>query len=194
VDVCPFGAIDAGSGATHADVARIEPALCRGCNLCVGVCPTGAAQPTALSPVWWGSRLDDAFRVEEPYIVLACQRRAGALESALLRQGAHIEVIRFRCVGQIDAGMLLDLHRLGARGVLVAGCSADRCRFDTGARLAAVQTERARAIIELLGGDPARLRSDWSASRGADPLDESILQMLVEITGPGSVDPEPMTH
>jgi coenzyme F420-reducing hydrogenase delta subunit len=90
--------------------------------------------------------------------------------------------------------MLLDLHRLGARGVLVAGCSADRCRFDTGARLAAVQTERARAIIELLGGDPARLRSDWSASRGADPLDESILQMLVEITGPGSVDPEPMTH
>jgi len=194
VEVCPFGAIDAGSGVTHADVARIEPALCRGCNLCVGVCPTGAAQPTALSPVWWGSRLDDAFRVEEPYVVLACQRRAGALESALLRHGAHIEVIRFRCVGQIDAGMLLDLQRLGARGVLVAGCSSDRCRFDVGAQLAAVQTERARALIELLGGDSARLRSDWSVSRGADPLDEPIMQMLVEITGPGSVSPEPVNH
>ena len=194
VEVCPFGAIEAGSGVTLADVARIEPALCRGCNLCVGVCPTGAAQPTALSPVWWGSRLDDAFRVDEPYIVLACQRRAGALESALLRHGAHIEVIRFRCVGQIDAGMLLDLQRLGARGVLVAGCSEDRCRFDTGARLAAVQTDRARSVIELLGGDPATLRSDWSASRGADPLDEPILQMLVEILGPGSVVLEPVTH
>ena len=126
--------------------------------------------------------------------MLACQRRAGALESALLRHGAHIEVIRFRCVGQIDAGMLLDLQRLGARGVLVAGCSSDRCRFDVGAQLAAVQTERARALIELLGGDSARLRSDWSVSRGADPLDEPIMQMLVEITGPGSVSPEPVNH
>jgi coenzyme F420-reducing hydrogenase delta subunit len=90
--------------------------------------------------------------------------------------------------------MLLDLQSLGARGVLVAGCSVDRCRFDTGARLAAAQTERARAILELRGGDPARLRSDWSASRGSDPLDESILQMLIEITGPGAAKVDPATH
>lgn len=194
VEVCPFGAVEAGSGATLADVARIEPALCRGCNLCVGVCPTGAAQPTALSSVWWGSRLGDAFRDENPYIVLACQRRAGALETALLRHGAHVEVIRFRCVGQIDAGMLLDLQRLGARSVLVAGCSAERCRFDTGAHLAAEQTERARSMIELLGGDPMRIRADWSTSRGADPLDAPILQMLTEVSDSKADEIDPVIH
>lgn len=195
VAVCPFGAVEAGSGATLADVARIEPALCRGCNLCVGVCPTGAAQPTALSAVWWGSRLDDAFQVDDrPYIVLACQRRAGAMESALSRHGAHIEVIRFRCVGQIDTGMLIDLQRLGARGVLVAGCSKERCRFDTGASLAVSQTEKARAILRFRGGDPGILRSDWSASRGTDPLEESILEMLGEEPGPASVPGVPVTH
>jgi NADPH-dependent glutamate synthase beta subunit-like oxidoreductase/coenzyme F420-reducing hydrogenase delta subunit/Pyruvate/2-oxoacid:ferredoxin oxidoreductase delta subunit len=194
VDVCPFGAVEAGSGATAIDVARIEPALCRGCNLCVGVCPTGAAQPTALSPVWWGSRLDDAFREDDPCIVLACQRRAGALENALFRRGSHIEVIRFRCVGQIDAGMLLDLERLGAKAVLVAGCSVERCRFDTGARLALEQTQRARAMIELLGVRPVTLLSDWSDSRETDPLDEPILQMLNKLIASGPIRPQPVTH
>lgn len=194
VEVCPFDAIEAGSGDSLTEVAHIEPALCRGCNLCVGVCPTGAAQPTALSSVWWGSRLDDAFREADPLIVLACQRRAGALERGLRRSGSHIEVIRFRCVGQIDAGMLLDLGRLGARGVLVAGCSTERCRFDTGARLASAQTQRARQVIELLGGDPATLLSDWSASRAADPLDEPILQTLTELAGSSSSTTESVTH
>ena len=194
VEVCPFSAIEAGSGTSLADVAHIEPALCRGCNLCVGACPTGAAQPTALSSVWWGSRLDDAFREADPFIVLACQRRAGALERGLHRSGSHIEVIRFRCVGQIDVGMLLDLQRLGARGVLVAGCATERCRFDTGARLASAQTRMAREVIELLGGEPATLLSDWSESRAADSLDEPIMQMLTEIARSGSTATEPVTR
>ncbi len=193
VEVCPFDAIAAGSGETLADAARIEPALCRGCNLCVGVCPTGAARPTALSPVWWGSRLDDAFRSADPYVVLACQRRAGALESRLQIHQIPVEIIRFRCVGQVDAGMLLDLQRLGARGVLVAGCSTDRCRFDRGAQLATVQTERARAIHQQLGGDPANLTADWSASRATDPLQEAIRLLLDEAMDDGSGD-QSLTH
>lgn len=194
VEVCPFDAIEPGNASTVGDSARIEPALCRGCNLCVGVCPTGAAQPTALSPVWWGSRLDDAFRVADPFVVLACQRRAGALESSLLQHGAHIEVIRFRCVGQIDAGMLLDLKRLGARAVLVAGCSSERCRFDTGARLAAEQTEWARSMIEHLGGDPSCLKSDWSGDRGSDRLELPILDLVAANLKPGPTDVEPVSH
>jgi len=178
VEACPFEAIETGNGNGSGERARIEPALCRGCNLCVSVCPTGAAQPTALSPVWWGSRLDDAFRIEDPFVVLACQRRAGALESALLRCGAHVEVIRFRCVGQLDAGMLLDLQRLGAQGILVAGCSSERCRFDIGARMAAEQTEKARSILSLIGFDPELLKADWSKDRANDPLDEPIRHLL----------------
>jgi len=151
------------------------------------VCLTKAAVASALSPQWWGSRLEDAFHVAaqstppaEPYVVLACQRRAGGLESAVDRPGRHVEVIRFRCVGQVDAGMLLELYRQGARGILVAGCETDRCRFGEGARLAMEQVERARTLLRLLGEDAQRIRCDWSAGRARDPLTVPVQALVAD--------------
>jgi coenzyme F420-reducing hydrogenase delta subunit/ferredoxin len=194
VEVCPFGAArlleDHGDGAPPA--ARIEAALCRGCNLCTAVCPTKAAVSSALSPQWWGSRLEDAFHAAAPvapHVVLACQRRAGGIEAALDRPGVHVEIIRFRCVGQVDAGMLLELTRLGARGVLVAGCAAERCRFDSGARLALEQVGRAREILRLLGGEPGRIACDWAAGRAEDPLEAGVRRLVVGERGPGEAGP-----
>jgi NADPH-dependent glutamate synthase beta subunit-like oxidoreductase/coenzyme F420-reducing hydrogenase delta subunit/NAD-dependent dihydropyrimidine dehydrogenase PreA subunit len=189
VEVCPFDAVTLqANGATP--TARIEPALCRGCNLCTAVCPTKAAIPSALSPQWWGERIEDAFRVAacltppaEPYVVLACQRRAGGVEAAVDRPGLHVEVIRFRCVGQLDVGMLLELCRLGARRLLVAGCLAERCRFGSGARLAMEQVERARAILALLGADPRRIACDWSPGRALDPLEPPVGELLATAGG-----------
>jgi NADPH-dependent glutamate synthase beta subunit-like oxidoreductase/coenzyme F420-reducing hydrogenase delta subunit/NAD-dependent dihydropyrimidine dehydrogenase PreA subunit len=187
VEVCPFGAVALGAGGAPPDVARIEPALCRGCNLCTAVCPTKAALSSALSPQWWGSRLEDAFHVAakvtpraEPYVVLACQRRAGGLEAAVDRPGVHVEVIRFRCVGQVDAGMLLELVRQGARSVLVAGCLEERCRFGAGARLAAEQVEKGRAILRLLGEEPERIACDWSPGRAQDPIASPVRRLVRE--------------
>jgi coenzyme F420-reducing hydrogenase delta subunit/NAD-dependent dihydropyrimidine dehydrogenase PreA subunit len=183
VDACSFEAIELQEGADGRMTAHIEAALCRGCNLCRGACPTEAAVPTALSPEWWGSRLDDAFEhlddsAGSPLVVLACQRRAGALEEDLSRSGKAVEVIRFRCVGQIDAGMLVQLRRQGAGGMLVAGCLSDRCRFGAGAHMALEQVDRARQLFKLMGDDPEIVRSDWSADREHDPLDESVQELL----------------
>lgn len=178
VEVCPFAAIS--MRANGSAEAVIEAALCRGCNLCSAVCPTKAARPTALSPEWWGSRLEDVFRTSpaQPLVVLACQRRAGALEAALERDGALVEVVRFRCVGQVDAAMLLALVKLGARGVLVSGCVPDRCRFGSGGRLAMEQVERARRVLALLGAGPDRIACDWSPGRAQDPLDEPVRRLV----------------
>jgi coenzyme F420-reducing hydrogenase delta subunit len=172
---------------TSAKVARVEPSLCRGCNLCVGVCPTNAAQSSSLSPEWWGSRLDDAFhaapaamRRAGPLVVLACQRRSGALESTLEEEDLHVEVIRFRCVGQIDEGMLLDLYGKGARRILVAGCSAERCRFGAGAARAAESVERTRSILRLQGEDDTRISCDWSDGRAHDPIDDAVRRLVRE--------------
>ncbi len=127
-------------------------------------------------------------------MVLACPRRAGAGESALLRHGAHGEVIRFRCVGQVDAGMLLDLRHLGARAVLVAGCATERCRFGSGAALAAEQVERAKALIGLLGNDSEFVWSDWSKDRAGDPLDAPVLHMLADGPKPIETEAESVSH
>ncbi len=177
VDVCPFDAITMITDEDSPEHARIEASLCRGCNLCAGICPTGAVIPTALSPGWWNSRLDDCFRSDpsaqrsdQPLVVLACQRRAGASDEALDREGSRIEVIRFRCIGQLQVGMLLDLNRRGARGVLVTGCQHERCRFGSGARLAADQIDKARTMFALMGVDPGFVQTDWSTERRTDPI------------------------
>ena len=158
VEVCPFDAITM-SGTEPERTARVEPSLCRGCNLCCAVCPTAAAEPNALSVAWWGSRLSDAFdgRAEAvneagPIVVLACQRRVGSVEPTLYQHSAHVEVIRFRCVGQVDAGMLVELYRRGASSVLVAGCQTERCRFGEGAQLATEQVARAEQVDLPDGG------------------------------------------
>lgn len=189
VEVCPFGAVSMLDPGDPESKARIEAALCRGCNLCTSVCPTAAAVASALSPEWWGSRLEDVFRYApaettpaEPYVVLACQRRAGALERAFDRPGMHVEVIRFRCVGQVDAGMLMELYRQGARGIVVAGCRTRRCRFGVGSELAAEQIERAQEMLRVLGHGDGRIISNWSQNRAEDLLDE-LLRGLVALAG-----------
>jgi NADPH-dependent glutamate synthase beta subunit-like oxidoreductase/coenzyme F420-reducing hydrogenase delta subunit/Pyruvate/2-oxoacid:ferredoxin oxidoreductase delta subunit len=186
VEVCPFRAVTLADGAGPQPLARIEPALCRGCHLCTAVCPTKAAVASALSPQWWGSRLEDAFHVAakatppaQPFVVLACQRRAGGLETAVDRPGIHVEVVLLRCVGQVDAGMLLELYRQGARGILVAGCLEERCRFGSGARLAAEQVERARSVLDLMGEDARRIACDWSSGRAQDPLAAPLTRLLL---------------
>jgi NADPH-dependent glutamate synthase beta subunit-like oxidoreductase/coenzyme F420-reducing hydrogenase delta subunit/NAD-dependent dihydropyrimidine dehydrogenase PreA subunit len=175
VEVCPFGALT--KPVVAGDAVRLDPGLCRGCGLCAATCPTGTAILGALSPEWWSDRLDavlDPNIAESQFIVLACQRRAGSLEKTFDDHGLHVDVIRFRCVGQIDAGMLLELSRQPFKRILVAGCVADRCRFTKGATRAMEQLARARNIVESLGGDSSRIADDWSADRGGDPLGNAV--------------------
>jgi NADPH-dependent glutamate synthase beta subunit-like oxidoreductase/ferredoxin/coenzyme F420-reducing hydrogenase delta subunit len=193
VEACPFGAAELRAGEDGRTRAWIEPSLCRGCNLCTAECPTEAAVPTALSPEWWGSRLEDIFHPAAagdpplpPYVVLACQRRAGALEASWIESKTRVEVVRLRCVGQVDAAMLLDLYRQGARGVLVAGCATDRCRFDHGARFALEQVRRARALLELQGCRWDLVAADASANRASDPLDEAIRRLTASEPADGN--------
>jgi coenzyme F420-reducing hydrogenase delta subunit len=178
VEVCPFHAVSLVDGADGRKQARIEPALCRGCSLCTGVCSTGAARSSALSPEWWGARIADALSPREGgavrHVVLACQRRTGALEPVLARSGVRVEVIRLRCVGQVEAGMLLELAAGGRASVLVAGCAEARCRFGQGAALAAQQVARARAMLDVLGVGADRVATDWSPGRAFDRLEDPV--------------------
>jgi NADPH-dependent glutamate synthase beta subunit-like oxidoreductase/NAD-dependent dihydropyrimidine dehydrogenase PreA subunit/coenzyme F420-reducing hydrogenase delta subunit len=181
VEVCPFDAIALSDGVSGTPFARVEPALCRGCNLCTSVCPTKAVRPSALTPQWWGSRLEDAFRGADGravHVVLACQRRAGSLERPVRKSGVHVEIVRFRCIGQVDAGMLLELRRLGAERVLIAGCSTERCRFGSGAELAGEEMERARSILKLLGADDRFIEWDASDRRAHDQLDHAVADLV----------------
>jgi len=72
-------------------------------------------------------------------------------------------VIRFRCVGQVDAGMLLELWRRGAGTVAVGGCGDTGCRFGPGAVLAGEQVAIARTMLRMFGADAERITVDPGA-------------------------------
>jgi coenzyme F420-reducing hydrogenase delta subunit/NAD-dependent dihydropyrimidine dehydrogenase PreA subunit len=187
VDVCPFHALSLAPG-SRAPVT-LEPSLCRGCGLCSAVCPTQTALQSALAPEWWADRFDRVAAAEpeterDTCLILACQRRAGALEKSFEEHGLRFEVVRFRCVGQIDAGTMLELYRRPFRGILVAGCSTGRCRFGKGARLAGEQLERAESIIAALGLGTSRLMADWSANRAGDLLDGAVERLIARGVDP----------
>lgn len=143
VEVCPFHALRIVD-----ETIKLDAAVCRGCGLCTAVCPT-ATLATPLPDIGDGGE-----------IVLACQRRTGSVAGA--------NVVRLRCVGQLDAGMLLALQ---PRKIRIAGCAEDRCRFTTGASHAIEQLRRARAIASSLGLDESSIVADWSPDRFHDPLD-----------------------
>ena len=176
VDVCPFHALSMNDESS----VKLNAALCRGCGLCSAVCPTSAAMQSALSPEWWSDRLDSALATRtggQSLIVLACQRRAGSLEKAFDEHGVRVEVIRFRCVGQMEAGMILELSRQPFTRVLVAGCVTDRCRFTNGAKRAAEQLERAQRMLRSAGADASRIAADWSSNRAGDRLEPAVARL-----------------
>jgi NADPH-dependent glutamate synthase beta subunit-like oxidoreductase/coenzyme F420-reducing hydrogenase delta subunit/Pyruvate/2-oxoacid:ferredoxin oxidoreductase delta subunit len=177
VEACPFGAVHVSRELDGSEAAVVDKELCRGCNLCTAVCPTAAIEGTALSPAWWSNRLNETLPIESKRprsIVLACQRRAGSLDELPGSGRRALGLIRFRCVGQLQAGMLLQLIARGAPRVLVAGCRADRCRFCEGSKIADEQMRLAQNILTQIGEDPERIQSDWSENRARDRLDRAV--------------------
>ncbi len=185
IEVCAFDALSLVDPGAPETTVRLDAALCRGCNLCTAVCPTDAVEPTAVAPEWWGARVEDLYPPlaaappgERRLVVLACQKRAGAVGAALATEGSDAELVPVRCCGQLDAGVLLELYRNGAGAILVAGCPSDGCRFGAGADLAAEQVKRARVLLRNLGGDPGRIAADWSNGDRADRLGDKALPFI----------------
>ncbi len=87
-------------------------------------------------------------------------------------------VIRVMCSGRISPMFILEAFRAGADGVLVTGCHPGDCHYISGNEKAVHQVEMARALIELLGIEPRRLRLEWiSAGEGA-----RFAQLIQEFT------------
>jgi F420-non-reducing hydrogenase iron-sulfur subunit len=77
-------------------------------------------------------------------------------------------VIRVMCSGRVSPMFILEALRGGADGVLVTGCHLGDCHYISGNEKALHNVETARALLALLGIEPARLRLEWiSAAEGA---------------------------
>ncbi|MFQ5569760.1 MAG: hydrogenase iron-sulfur subunit [Rhodothermales bacterium] len=141
---CPYNAISLlprvnGKG-QESVVARIDPAKCVGCGICVGSCDsTGIDQgrlPVLDVRRWINHYAGGETTEERRFTAFVCAESAGA-HLRLNERGESAAMPGYRivpvpCVGWVHMLMVERALRHGAQGVLLAGCEADPvCRKGT---------------------------------------------------------------
>ncbi len=70
---------------------------------------------------------------------------------------ADIKLVRLMCLGRLHLGLVLKAFELGADGVMLLGCSQERCNYEDGMKKAEELFAQAKKVLHLLGIDPGRL-------------------------------------
>ena len=114
--------------------------------------------------------MGDSF---EPRIVAFCCRwcsYAGAdmAGTSRMQYPPNARIIRVNCSGRVDPVFILRALKLGADGVLIAGCHPGDCHYMTGNYQTARRVALLKKYLEQMNIEPERLRLEWvSASEGA---------------------------
>lgn len=86
---------------------------------------------------------------------------------------ASIKLVRVMCLGRLHLGLVLKAFELGADGVMLLGCPAEDCQYESGMTRAKEVFTQAKRMLDLLGIGQKRLalvemplgRGDLLASR-----------------------------
>ena len=95
-----------------------------------------------------------------------------------IQSAANVRIIRVMCSGRVDPSFILSAFRLGADGVLIAGCHPGDCHYQEGNFKALRRVVFLRKLLQDFGIDGRRLRLEWiSASEG-----EKFAKVTTEFT------------
>jgi heterodisulfide reductase subunit D len=109
----------------------------------------------------------------EPRIVAFCCNwcaYAGADMAGVSRMqySSNVEIIRTMCSGRLDPAFVVRAFKLGADGVIVAGCHEADCHYISGNSYAKRRVDELYDVLELVGLGRERLMLKWiNANEGA---------------------------
>lgn len=189
---CPYGAVSmiAHPTAGHGrELALVDAALCAGCGICAGACPSATPFRSVLQLVngidMPGLTVDSlrqqlreglrASSAPRPLVLFACLHGADSTRVA----ANDVLVLPLICSGQLPPAFVEYALRDGAAAVLVASCHDYGCEYRlgarwTGARLNAQREPQLRAGV-------ARSRVQWlAAERGEEARLVAALDALRE--------------
>ena len=79
----------------------------------------------------------------------------------------NIRIIRVMCTGRVDSTLVLEALRMGADGVLIAGCHPGDCHYQKGNFMMEKRFDYLKKAVKNIGIEPERVRLEWvSASEG----------------------------
>jgi F420-non-reducing hydrogenase iron-sulfur subunit len=102
------------------------------------------------------------MEVFEPVIVAFCchycaYTAADMAGSMRLSYPTNVKIVRVPCSGKVDTIHMMKALKMGADGVLVAGCLEGDCHFKSGNTKAAKRVTFVRNLLQELGFEPERL-------------------------------------
>jgi len=192
---CPYNAITMVArtdGRPFERQAMVNPALCVGCGLCAGACPTSMPFRTASELIPGIDLPDHSIRALRDAVHTAGAELHGSSRimvfgcehGAPLRNlpSANVAAVSLRCIGQLPPAFIDYVLSKGfADGVVLAGCSENsgHARFGvkwTQARIARKRDPQLRARV------PAeRLKTLWAGRAGLAKLDVLLREFAAEL-------------
>jgi F420-non-reducing hydrogenase iron-sulfur subunit len=101
----------------------------------------------------------------------------------------NIRVIRLMCSGALDPMYVLKALLEGADGVLIGGCHAGDCHYQSGNYKARRRVAILQTILQQVGIDPARVWLRWISASEGQYFADTVKEMALELREKG---PNPM--
>lgn len=161
-DACIGGCISLSEG----EIA-IAPEVCIGCGSCAAACPSGALEAKSPSDRALGSKCLAAADISNGTASIACRSMLDRAEGLYDPD----KVVEVRCLGRVDAELLVSLAAAGVRKVSLSHADCDDCRCSgaSGSARAARAKRDADAVLAACGS-----RTGISVVAGKLPLSARI--------------------
>ena len=86
----------------------------------------------------------------------------------------HFRVIRTMCSARVDPEWIMEAFRLGADGVMVAGCHPGDCHYIGGNYRTRRRIALLRSLLTQFGLDSDRLHLEWVSAGEAEKFATSV--------------------
>ncbi|MBN1276763.1 MAG: hydrogenase iron-sulfur subunit [Deltaproteobacteria bacterium] len=177
---CPYNAIELDADKNP----RVIKALCKGCGLCAADCPKECITIVHYSDEQILAQVEAALE-ENPakkIIAFVCHWCAlGGVDMAgvsRLQYPANARLIRVMCSARVSIRMVEHAFKLGAAGVLVAGCEFPTCHYITGNYAAETRLKRAKKKLARDGYDPEKLWNVWCSAADGPKFAKTMRDMV----------------
>ncbi len=178
--VCPFDIPQV------TDVARIDPALCQACGICIAECPANAIVPRGRAPDWIGKLTADALAQSRnnPRIVAYVCGHLGNEDDWLGRsEGAPgVREIYLPSMGAMSTGDLLRAFEQGADAVFLVTCQDAAERYPSATVRLRKRAAQARVMLKAAGIKGDRLQMFELTRFGRSAVRETLTEAAARLT------------
>ncbi|HOP47515.1 MAG TPA: hydrogenase iron-sulfur subunit [Desulfobacteraceae bacterium] len=177
---CPYNAIELDEDKNP----RVIKALCKGCGLCAADCPKECISIVHYSDEQISAQVEAALEEnpEKKIIAFVCHWCAlGGVDMAgvsRLQYPTNARLIRVMCSARVSIKMVEQAFKLGAAGVLVAGCEFPTCHYITGNYAAETRLKRAKKKLARDGYDPEKLWNVWCSAADGPKFAKTMRDMV----------------